>query len=50
MPAAASSRIWPRMPFGVGQPDVGDAIRGEDDPVDAAVAEQRLAGQPVAEP
>ena len=34
---------------GVGQPDVGDAIRGEDDPIDPAVAEERLARQRIAE-
>ena len=37
MPAAASSRIWRRIALGVGQADVGDAVGGEDDPVDAVL-------------
>ena len=37
-------------PGRVGQSDVGDAVRGKDDPVDPAVAEVGLAGKAVAEP
>ena len=49
MPAAASSRIAREDRVGVGQADVGDAVGGEHDPVDAVLGE-RLAGQVVAEP
>ena len=35
--------------LGIGQADVGDAVRGQHDPVDAVLGE-RLAGQPVAQP